>query len=122
MTKEQIKRALNSFTKDELIEGLIESDNNLLVKLIGKLNAKAYVKENKKIDAARKAWEKASKAHIKYLNKVKDEYEGVSIYNLPREVRLHLAWLQHDEEQKYKHLINLQDKQQQRLDNMIVRR
>lgn len=123
MTKEQVKRALNSFTKEDIIEVLIETDyNNILVKLLGRLNAKAYTNENKKIDAARKAWERASKAHIEYANKVKSEYKSVSVYNLPREVRLHLAWLQHDEECKYKRLISLQDKQQQRLDNMILRR
>ena len=117
MTNEQITKELSKFTKEEIIEALCNTNlsvntTQLIIYACHEARSKNEIYE---LEAAMGAWRKASQDHVKYINKVKEEYKDVPIVNLPKAVIDKLYELKIKEEECWKEINNSQDK----IDNHI---
>ena len=111
LSKGQIKKELEQFTKEEIIEALINTSLGVTSNvIISGCHEVRFKNETQDIEAASEAWKKASQAHIDYIKQIKEEYKGVNVFDLPAEVRDKIIELQQAEEQAYKYLVTLQDK------------
>lgn len=112
MTNEQLKKELNSFSKEELIEAVLALDSDLTINyVVRSLHNQRYKNQKKNITTARKAWEQASAEYTSYTKQLKKEYKGVNFFELPADVRDKYIKLQDAEEQAFNELNELYDKQ-----------
>lgn len=122
MTKEEIKRKLNSYTKEQLIVALsgvlcFSRYEHIFYEIQSKIDQSIYFNENNLIDAAQENWEKASDEKLKYFRSLADKYgkEIIKFSELtPTEYDKYLR-LVNAEQKAWEHLETLQDKQEKRL-------
>lgn len=112
MTKKQLIKELEQFTKEEIIESIYYYVGEDFRKqhIITGCHQLKLDDENRQFEAARVAWKAASQEHIDYINKIKVQYKGVNYTDLPVEVIQKIRVLGRNEERRYKELVTLQDK------------
>lgn len=99
MNKEQLIKELNSYSKEEIIEAIADTDKIIAARITSKLFKKKRKSIDLLIDAAFNIWQQANDELIAYLNQTNEEYKGVCIYELPAEVKNKLLKLSDAEEQ-----------------------
>ena len=110
-SKEQLIKELNSYSKEEIIEAIADTDSILSNRIMSKLFKVKSKNIDALVDAAYTAWKKASDEHINYLKKINKEYKGVSLFELPAEVKAKIIKLADAEEQADNELEALYKKQ-----------
>ena len=125
MKKNEIKKELNQFTKEQIINVLSDICSNnyyssIILRIINILNDELFKSENNLIDKAEKEWEKASQEHNDYVKQLKEKYgKEVNVIDLTFEE--HNKWLElyNKDNETYRKLEKLQNEQSNRLNKKV---
>lgn len=110
MNKEQLIIELNTYSKDEIIEAIADTDSILAQRIAIKLN-----QNNKRAtDAAKEAYKKACKEFETYRDQVKQKYGTLNTNALPADVKRKLLDLRLAEVETCERLDELGNQQAKR--------
>ena len=107
MNKEKYRAELEKYSKAEIIDAIVNTDNILANRIVSKLYQSASVKYEKLIKVAFEKWKKASDEYIAFLK----EHKGKRFEELPTELKHKLINLKTAEDQADKDLQDLYKKQ-----------
>lgn len=112
MNKEALKYELKKFTKEEIINAIADTDKILANRVMAVLIRTKSKDLDKLVATAFDEWDKASHEYIAYINQIKEEFKGVPILQLPKEVRDKMLALSAAEDKADKHLQAMYDEQE----------
>jgi hypothetical protein len=115
MTKSEIKKQLNSYTKKQLVEALSDilslNYDYIFYEIVGKINRNIFDNEKIRLNMAQKEWETASANKINYLKNLK----VVNVSELKPSQYKKFIQLVSAEQKAWTKLEKLQDEQLDRL-------
>lgn len=115
MTKSEIKKQLNSYTKKQLVEALSDilslNYDYIFYEIVEKINRNMFDNEKIRLNIAQKEWETASANKINYLKNLK----VVNVSELKPSQYKKFIQLASDEQKAWTKLEKLQDEQLDRL-------
>lgn len=115
MTKSEIKKQLNSYTKKQLVEALSDilslNYDYIFYEIVEKINRNMFDNEKLRLNIAQKEWETASANKINYLKNLK----VVNVSELKPSQYKKFIQLVSDEQKAWTKLEKLQDEQLDRL-------
>ena len=111
MNKEQLIKELNTYSKDEIIKAIADTDKIVATRVTSILFRHKSKDIDALVDAAFKKWQQASDEYIAYFKKVKEDYKNVPILKLPQDVRDKLLALMKAEDAADKDLQAMYKKQ-----------
>lgn len=126
MTKEEIKRKLNSYTKEQLVRALSDilcfsTYEYIFYEIQRKIDASIYNDENKLISVAQEKWEKAKAEKRNYANYLTEKYgnKNIKLYELTSTEYDKYLSLMRAEQKVWEELSTLQDKQVKRFEKEL---
>ena len=122
MARNDLKKRIMQFSKEEIIEAIINKGGNYSIAILSSLEKNYDRQLELKIDATFKEWDKASKDLTAFLNKVNADYKGVTVLDLPANVRDEYLRLTKREDKLYNDLENLQNELEASYQNRLKTR